>query len=74
MTNPKIETLNAALFAQIEALSNKELQGAELAESISRAKAINEVSGKLLDSAKLVLEAEKLRNDFGSTQPIALLK
>jgi len=57
--------LNATLFATLEALSNEDLAGAELAEEIERSKAISGISNTILSTANLALKAERLAQSEG---------
>lgn len=61
----KITDLNDHLFAQLERLGDEELTGEALETEITRAKAISDVSGKIIDNAKLALEATKLQVEYG---------
>lgn len=49
--------LNDHLFAEIERLGEEELTGEELLQEIGRAKAIADISTKIIDNAALVLKA-----------------
>ncbi len=68
----KITDLNDHLFAELERLGDEELAGDDLQSEITRAKAIADVSGKIIDNAKLALEATKLQVEYGSRQKISL--
>ena len=61
----KITDLNDHLFAQLERLGDADLAGEALDAEITRAKAISDVSGKIIDNAKLALEATKLQVEYG---------
>jgi len=56
MKNTLID-LNNHLFAQLERLGDEEMEGEELEKEIERAKSIVGVSGKIIDNARLVLDA-----------------
>ena len=58
MTQNKLSDLNNHLFAELERLGDEELAGEALIEEISRAKAITEVAGKVVENASLVLKAQ----------------
>lgn len=60
MPRNKITDLNNHLFAQLERLGDEELTTEELETEIKRAKAISSISGELIKSAKVTLEAAKL--------------
>lgn len=53
--------LNNHLFAELERLSDEELQYDELQEEIQRAKAIQGVANNIIANANLILDAEKFR-------------
>lgn len=53
--------LNNHLFAQLERLNDEDLKGDELAEEITRAKAVNDVASRIVANASLVLQAKKLQ-------------
>jgi len=60
MAKDKLKDLNQILFCELERLNDEDLSGKELAEEVSRAKAIAAVSGKVLDIAKTTINAMKL--------------
>ncbi|WP_297639464.1 hypothetical protein [uncultured Clostridium sp.] len=63
--------LNNHLFAQLERLSEEDLKGENLQSEILRTKAITDVASKIIDNASLVLKAQELVNEYGSsTTPI----
>ena len=55
--------LNDHLYAQLERLGNEDITSEQLAVEMDRTKAITVISREVIDNAKLVLEAEKLRTD-----------
>ena len=55
--------LNNHLFAEMERLGDEDLKGEELKEEIERARAVSNVSTKIIESANLVLEAEKFKEE-----------
>lgn len=55
--------LNNHLFAQLERLSDEDVQGDKLEEEINRAKAVTSVASKIIENGSLVLDAVKLRED-----------
>ena len=57
--------LNNHLFAELERLGDEELAGEELKNEGTRAKAISEVSKNIVENAKVVLEAQKFKSEFG---------
>lgn len=50
--------LHDCLFAQLQRLSNDDLQGEKLAEEISRSKAVTDIAATIIDNASLVLKAK----------------
>ena len=61
----KITDLNDHLFAELERLSDEDLTGEELIQEINRAKALGDISGKIIENAKLALDATKLQVEYG---------
>lgn len=61
----KITDLNDHLFAELERLGDEELKDEELSREIGRAKAISDVASRIIDNAKLALDATKLQVEFG---------
>ena len=57
--------LNNHLFAQIERLSDEELEPGELEKEINRTKAITSVAREIIAGGKLVLEAKRAVDDRG---------
>lgn len=55
--------LNNHLFAQIERLSDEDLQGEALEVEISRAKAVSSIAEKIISNGQLVLNAMKFTDD-----------
>lgn len=53
----KLTDLNNHLFAQLERLGEEELTPEQLASEVSRAKAISAVADKIIQNAKVTLEA-----------------
>ena len=56
--------LSNHLFAQLETLGNPDLTGDELKQEIIRAKALTEVGGKIIDSGRLMLDAQVKQDNF----------
>ena len=65
MQSNTLMALNNHLFEQLERLNDEELTDEQLEKEISRAKAMTDVSSKIIDNAKLSLDAEKLKNEYG---------
>ena len=67
MRNTMID-LNNHLFEQMERLNDEELNSEELEKEIRRAKAMTDLSGKIIENAALGLSAEKLRVEYGNRE------
>lgn len=61
MTKNKMEDLNNLLFEQLERLNDESL---DLEQELKRAKAISEVSDKVIQSADLSFKVMKLRAEM----------
>jgi hypothetical protein len=59
----KLVDLNNHLFAQLERLSDEELNGDELEKEIARAKAITVVSNQIIQNGALALKAEQFKDE-----------
>lgn len=59
MTKNKLSDLNDHLFMTLERLGDEDLSDEELEKEIERSKAISTVAGKIIDNARLVLDAQK---------------
>lgn len=55
--------LNNHLFAEIERLSDEDLQGEELEKEIDRAKAVTSVANQIIANGHLVLKSLKYTDD-----------
>lgn len=62
----KLTDLNDHLFMQLERLNDEELTGDDMLNEIKRARAINDTAGKIIDNARLALDATKLQVEFGT--------
>lgn len=63
--NNKLSDLNNYLFAEIERLSDEELNEDELKSEIDRARAITSVSKQIIENGALALRAEKFKQEMG---------
>jgi hypothetical protein len=61
----KITDLNDHLFAELERLGDESLNGEDLEGDINRAKALSQVADRIIDNARLVLEATELKFEYG---------
>lgn len=62
----KLIDLNDHLFMQLERLNDEELSGDEMINEIKRARAVNDTAGKIIDNARLALDATRLQVEFGT--------
>lgn len=59
----KLTNLNDHLFSQLERLSDVNLKGDNLAEEISRSKAVSQIAGQIIFGGKLALDAQTVLRD-----------
>lgn len=63
--------LNEVLFAELERLGSVDLENEDAVRlEISRSKAIEGIAKTTVDNAKTILEATRLRAEFGRTTPM----
>lgn len=60
----RLVDLNKHLFATLERLNEEGLDPEKVKAEIERSKAVAEVGGKIIEIAKVALEAEKLKADY----------
>jgi hypothetical protein len=58
----KLSDLNDYLFAQIELLDDENLKGEDLKQALMRVKGINDVAGRIVANANLILKAHLSKN------------
>jgi hypothetical protein len=69
MKNTLID-LNNHLFAQLERLGDEDLKDEDLMTEIERSKAIQGIASQAINNAKLVLDAEKLKMEYGGNKEL----
>lgn len=69
MESNKLMALNNHLFEQMERLNNDDLSIDELKKETVRGKAMIAVAGKIIDNAKLALEAQKFVQEYAEENP-----
>ena len=62
-TKNKLMDLNNHLFAQLERLSEEDLEGEKLKDEIDRSRAIGGIAKFIIDNASLALQAQKALGD-----------
>lgn len=55
--------LNMYLFEQLERLNEEDVSGETLNNEIERSSAVTKVAGAIIDNARLVLQAEKMKEE-----------
>lgn len=66
--------LNNHLFAQLERLSDEDLDGEKLQEEIERAKAVTSVAGQIVSNAGLTIKALELQCEYGCARELSISK
>jgi len=64
----KLSDLNDHLFAQLERLSDEDLQGEKLKEETERSKAVSSIAKDIISNASVVLKAEELKLEYGTNK------
>lgn len=72
MTKNKLSDLNDHLFMTLERLGEEDLSNEELEKEIERSKAISTVAGKIIDNARLVLDAQKTAAEYNEKRTVNL--
>lgn len=70
----KLTDLNDHLFAQLERLGDESISGEALQEEIERSKAVTGVSKEMVSNARLILDAEKHKREYGLNDGPKLLE
>jgi len=68
----KLSDLNNHLFAQLERLSDEDLQGDALSTEIERSKAVTGVAREIVSNANTVLKAVEMAHERGGRVPVML--
>ena len=69
MTRNTLMDLNNHLFEQMERLNDDSLTDEGLKKEMQRAKSMSDVSGKIIENARLALDAEELQAEYGRGKP-----
>ena len=72
MTKNKLSDLNDHLFMTLERLGDEDLSNEELEKEIERSKAISTIAGKIIDNARLVLDAQKTAAEYNGKRTVNL--
>lgn len=64
MKNKAIDMHNI-LFETLERLNDTDINGEDLTTEIKRADAINKTASQIISNARLVLDAERMKNEYG---------
>lgn len=70
----KLSDLNNHLFAQLERLNDESLKGDDLEREIERSRAVTGVSKEIVANARLVLDADKHKREYGLQKGPKLLE
>lgn len=63
MVKNTLGDLNGYLFEQLERLNDIEMDPEQLNTEIKRSKAVSEIAGNIINNGKLVLEAQKFKDE-----------
>lgn len=70
----KLIDLNNHLFAQLERLNDETLDDDQLQAEIERSKAITGVSKEIVSNARLALDADRYKREYGLQKGPAMLE
>jgi len=62
-----LSDLNQVLFDQLKRLNNDNLEGEQLERELRRCSAVTSVSKEIVANARVVLDADKHKQEFGMT-------
>lgn len=71
MKNTTVD-LNNHLFEQLERLNDDDLTDEQLEKEVKRAKSMEGLASKIIDNAKLGLDAAKLKLEYGCKDDVEL--
>lgn len=71
MKNTTVD-LNNHLFEQLERLNDDDLTDEQLEKEVKRAKSMEGLASKIIDNAKLGLDAAKLKLEYGGKNDVEL--
>lgn len=74
MTQNTLADLNNHLFAQLERLSDEEIQGEQLVEEMNRAKTITAVANQIINNGNLILRAMQFEHDHKNNKDLQMPK
>lgn len=63
--NSVVSDLNDYLFAQLDAITNPDLQGEELEQELARSKAVCDIARNIIGNTSLALSACRLNAEYG---------
>ena len=65
-----LQDLNMVLFNQLDALDNPDMTDDEIQRQVTKTDAIVKVAGRIIENAKLALDAQKQFDEFGTGRTV----
>lgn len=65
-----LQDLNMVLFNQLDALDNPDMSDEEIQRQVTKTDAIVKVAGRIIENAKLALDAQKQFDEFGTGRTV----
>lgn len=65
-----LQDLNMVLFNQLDALDNPDMTDEEIQRQVTKTDAIVKVAGRIIENAKLALDAQKQFDEFGTGRTV----
>ena len=65
-----LQDLNMVLFNQLDALDNPDMSDDEIQRQVTKTDAIVKVAGRIIENAKLALDAQKQFDEFGTGRTV----